>query len=249
MACGSRTEKYARTQIRSKRSACSWASTLASAKFVRGIETEVLDSELVAENLIQKGVVEEGVPSSNLSMAAVARMNAVFAEHRTLFTLLGILLIVLGVLAIMFPLVTTIAAKKFLGWLFLIGGIAQVVHAFSTRSWSEFLLDLLVGLLYALVGAWLAFFPLTGILTLTVLLAITFVLQGGAQIGMSFRMRPHSGWFWMLLAGIIAILAGAMIVAGLPSTATWAVGILVGVNLLTSGWAYLILALGAKESN
>jgi uncharacterized membrane protein HdeD (DUF308 family) len=136
-----------------------------------------------------------------------------------------------------------------LGWLFLIGGIAQVVHAFSTRSWSEFLLDLLVGLLYALVGAWLAFFPLTGILTLTVLLAITFVLQGGAQIGMSFRMRPHSGWFWMLLAGIIAILAGAMIVAGLPSTATWAVGILVGVNLLTSGWAYLILALGAKESN
>jgi len=136
-----------------------------------------------------------------------------------------------------------------LGWLFLIGGIAQVVHAFSTRSWSEFLLDLLVGLLYALVGAWLAFFPLTGILTLTVLLAITFVLQGGAQIGMSFRMRPHSGWFWMLLAGIIAILAGAMIVAGLPSTATWAVGILVGVNLLTSGWAYLILALGAKGSN
>jgi uncharacterized membrane protein HdeD (DUF308 family) len=136
-----------------------------------------------------------------------------------------------------------------LGWLFLIGGIAQVVHAFSTRSWSEFLLDLLVGLLYALVGAWLAFFPLTGILTLTVLLAITFVLQGGAQIGMSFRMRPHSGWFWMLLAGIIAILAGAMIIAGLPSTATWAVGILVGVNLLTSGWAYLILALGAKESN
>jgi len=249
MACGSRTEKYARTQIRSKRSACSWASTLASAKFVRGIETEVLDSELVAENLIQKGVVEEGVPSSNPSMAAVARMNAVFAEHRTLFTLLGILLIVLGVLAIMFPLVTTIAAKKFLGWLFLIGGIAQVVHAFSTRSWSEFLLDLLVGLLYALVGAWLAFFPLTGILTLTVLLAVTFVLQGGAQIGMSFRMRPHSGWFWMLLAGIIAILAGAMIVAGLPSTATWAVGILVGVNLLTSGWAYLILALGAKESN
>ena len=124
-----------------------------------------------------------------------------------------------------------------------------MVHAFSTRSWSEFLLDLLVGLLYALVGAWLAFFPLTGILTLTVLLAITFVLQGGAQIGMSFRMRPHSGWFWMLLAGIIAILAGAMIVAGLPSTATWAVGILVGVNLLTSGWAYLILALGAKESN
>jgi uncharacterized membrane protein HdeD (DUF308 family) len=216
---------------------------------VRGIETEVLDSELVAENLIQKGVVEEGVPSSNPSMAAVARMNAVFAEHRTLFTLLGILLIVLGVLAIMFPLVTTIAAKKFLGWLFLIGGIAQVVHAFSTRSWSEFLLDLLVGLLYALVGAWLAFFPLTGILTLTVLLAVTFVLQGGAQIGMSFRMRPHSGWFWMLLAGIIAILAGAMIVAGLPSTATWAVGILVGVNLLTSGWAYLILALGAKESN
>ena len=80
---------------------------------MRGIETEVLDSELVAENLIQKGVVEEGVPSSNPSMAAVARMNAVFAEHRTLFTLLGILLIVLGVLAIMFPLVTLSQLRNF----------------------------------------------------------------------------------------------------------------------------------------
>lgn len=187
--------------------------------------------------------------SSTRSATAVARMNAVFAEHRTLFTVLGIILIALGILAIMFPLVTTIAAKKFLGWLFLIGGIAQLVHAFSTRGWSEFLLDLVIGVLYALVGLWLALFPLTGILTLTVLLALTFVLQGGAQLGMAYRMRPHSGWMWMLLAGIIAILAGAMIIAGLPSTATWAIGILVGVNLLTSGWAYLILALGAKDSN
>jgi uncharacterized membrane protein HdeD (DUF308 family) len=72
-------------------------------------------------------------------------VHAAVAENRTWFMVLGILLIVLGIVAIAFPLLTTIAAKIFLGWLFLIGGIVQIVHAFSTQNWSAFLLNLLVG--------------------------------------------------------------------------------------------------------
>lgn len=121
---------------------------------------------------------------------AQARIQAAISENKGWFYFLGILLIVLGVAAIAFPFVTTIAAKVFLGWLFLIGGIVQIFHAFSTRAWSEFLLDLLIGVLYVVAGGWLAFFPLTGIVTLTLLLAVMFILEGVLQAGIAFRIRP-----------------------------------------------------------
>jgi len=174
-------------------------------------------------------------------------VHAAVAENRTWFMILGIVLILLGVLAILFPFVTTIAAKIFLGWLFLIGGIFEVVHAFSTQKWSEFLLNLLVGVLYVIAGAWLAFFPLTGILTLTILLAAMFIIEGVLECGMGFRMRPHEGWVWMLVSGIIAILIGIMIFAGLPSSAVWAIGVLVGINMISSGWAFVFLAQAAAK--
>jgi uncharacterized membrane protein HdeD (DUF308 family) len=174
--------------------------------------------------------------------------QAAVAEHRAWFMILGILLIVLGVVAIAFPFLTTIAAKVFLGWLFLIGGIVQIVHAFSTQKWSEFFLDLLIGALYVLVGGWLAFFPLTGILTLTIVLAVTFIVQGVLEFGMAFRMRPQQGWVWMLIAGIIAILVGLLIIAELPSSAVWAIGLLVGINMIASGCAYLLLPLAAGRA-
>ncbi|MCJ7599336.1 MAG: DUF308 domain-containing protein, partial [Methyloceanibacter sp.] len=81
-------------------------------------------------------------------------VQAEVSKNRTWFLILGILLIVLGVIAVTFPLLMTIAAKIFLGWLFLVGGIVQIFHAFSTRGWSEFLLDLLIGVLYLIAGAW-----------------------------------------------------------------------------------------------
>ncbi|MGH9552719.1 MAG: HdeD family acid-resistance protein [Terriglobales bacterium] len=174
-------------------------------------------------------------------------IQAVISDNRTWFIILGVLLIVLGLIAISFPFLTPIAAKIFLGWLFLIGGIVQIIHAFSTRQWSEFFLDLLIGILYLIAGGWLAFFPLTGIITLTVLLAAMFVAQGVLEVGMAFRIRPHAGWVWMLIAGIVAIAAGVLILAHLPSSATWAIGLLVGISLLMSGWAYLFLPMAVAR--
>jgi len=173
-------------------------------------------------------------------------LPAIVAEHRGWFIVLGIALIVIGFIAMTFPLMTTIATKIFIGWLFLIGGVVQVVHAFSTQKWSEFLLSLLIGALYVIAGAWLAFLPLTGIITLTIFLAALFLVEGIAEIGMAMRIRPKGGWVWMLISGIIAIAAGVLIVAGLPSTAAWAIGLLVGINLIFSGTGYLFLASAAK---
>ena len=178
-------------------------------------------------------------------MAQAQSMQAEITEHKTWFYILGVLLILLGIAAVAFPLVTTIAAKIFLGWLFLIGGVIQIVHAFSTRAWSEFFLDLLIGVLYLIAGGWLAFFPLTGIVTLTVLLALMFIFQGVIEAGIAFRIRPHDGWMWMLLAGIVAVAVGVLLLAELPSSATWAIGLLVGINLIMSGVAYLVLPMAA----
>jgi uncharacterized membrane protein HdeD (DUF308 family) len=162
--------------------------------------------------------------------------------------ILGILLIVLGVVAILFPFLTTIAAKLVLGWLFLFGGIVQIIHAFSAHRWSAFFLSLLVGVVYVLAGGWLVFFPLAGILTLTVLLAAMFIVEGALEIGMAFRIRPQEGWVWMLVSGIVAVAVGLLIIAQLPTSAIWAIGLLVGINMISSGWAYFFLALAAGRT-
>ncbi|MEG6509838.1 HdeD family acid-resistance protein [Methyloligella sp. 2.7D] len=182
-------------------------------------------------------------------MADTSEVHVGVSENRTWFFIFGILLLILGVLAIAFPFITTIAAKIFLGWLFLIGGIVQIFHAFSSRGWSEFFLNLLMGILYLIAGAWLAFLPLSGIITLTIFLAVMFIVQGVIEIAMGFRMQPKSGWGWMLFAGIVAAAVGILILAGLPSSATWAIGLLVGVNLIMTGWAYLLLPMMAKAAD
>jgi uncharacterized membrane protein HdeD (DUF308 family) len=175
-------------------------------------------------------------------------MQQAVVEHRTWFMVLGIALVILGVIAIIFPFMTTIAAKIFLGWLFLIGGVIQVFHAFSTQKWGAFFLNLLIGVLYVVAGAYLAFLPLAGILTLTILLAALFVAEGVLQIIMAFRVRDHGGWGWLLFSGIVAIAVGVLIWANLPSSAVWAIGLLVGVNMITSGWAFIFLTIAAGKA-
>ncbi len=165
------------------------------------------------------------------------------SHYRSWFMILGVALIALGIVAVIFPLATTIAVKLFLGWIILIGGLVTAFHAFSTQKWSAFFYNLLVGLLYVIVGAWLAFLPLSGVITLTVLLALLFIFQGILQASLAFRLKPRDGWGWILIAGIVAIVAGFMLITGLPSTAAWAIGLLAGISMISSGWAYLSIAL------
>jgi uncharacterized membrane protein HdeD (DUF308 family) len=148
---------------------------------------------------------------------------------------LGIILILIGIAAVAFPFLATNAAKTFLGWLLIIGGIAQIVHAFYTQKWSELFLNLLIGAPYLVVGGWLAFIPFVGVISLTLLLAIMFIVDGVLEIGMGVRLRPQEGWIWLIVAGVIAILAGVLIIAHLPSSADWAIGLLVGITIISAG--------------
>jgi uncharacterized membrane protein HdeD (DUF308 family) len=171
------------------------------------------------------------------------------AEKWGWFLALGIVLIIVGFAAIAFPFVSTLAAKIMLGWLFLIGGVVMVIHAFSAPAWQGFVWSLLIGILYVVAGGYLAFFPLTGLLTLAVLLVILFLAEGLFEVIMAFRVRPHDGWGFLLLSGIAALAVGVIIALDLPGSATWALGLLVGINLLFSGWSYIFLAMAGRRAH
>ena len=171
------------------------------------------------------------------------------AEKWGWFLALGIVLIIAGLAAIAFPLLGTIAAKILLGWLFLIGGVMMIMHAFQAPGWQGFLWELLIGILYAFAGAYLAFFPFTGLITLALVLSVLFIIEGIFEVIMAMRVRPHDGWGFLLLSGIAALAVGVLIALGLPDSAEWALGLLVGINLLFSGWSYVFLALAGRRAH
>ena len=146
-------------------------------------------------------------------------------------------------------LLSTIATKIMLGWIRIVGGILMVMHAFSSLGWRGFLTSAVIGVLYVIAGARLAFFPFTGIITLTLLLAALFVAEGVLEVVMAVRVRPHEGWVWLLLSGIVAVAAGVLIALGLPNSATWAIGLLMGLNLLSTGASFIVLALAGRRAD
>jgi uncharacterized membrane protein HdeD (DUF308 family) len=179
--------------------------------------------------------------------AALAEGKRYIASNWVMFLVLGIVLILAGMAAIAFPLIPTLVAEIALGWIFMVGGVVMVIHAFSAKQWQGFLIGLLLGVLYLGAGVLLAFFPLKGIVTLTLLLAAMFFAEGVLEVMLSLRVRPHEGWGWLLLSGLVAIAVGAMIFLQLPSSATWAIGLLVGINLLSTGVSFVFVALAGKR--
>lgn len=174
-------------------------------------------------------------------------IRASIYKSRIPLMMMGIALIVTGAIAIAYPLAAAVVLKIMLGWILLIAGFSQLIFAFSTTRWTDFFLELLIGLLFVVVGSWLAFFPLAGIVTLTLLIAVTFIVQGVLEVISAFRYRPLDGWMWVLFAGIVAIGVGLMILGRFPSSAEWAIGLLVGINLIASGIAYMGLAMSVRR--
>lgn len=181
--------------------------------------------------------------------AEAARIRFYVADHWGWFLGLGILLALAGAAAIAFPFFSTLAAKFALGWVLLFTGVVNVVHAFGTWGWRAFALNLLVGVLFLAAGAYLAFFPLTGIVTITILLAALFIAEGYLELMMALRLQPDAGWLWVLLSGLLAIGAGVMIGLGLPDSSTWVLGLLTGINLLASGLSFIFLAVAGRSAS
>ena len=155
--------------------------------------------------------------------------------------ILGLLSIVGGVLAFANPFTATLAVVALAGWFFIVFGVLQIVHAFALRGWGGFLWALLFGVVTLALGISLLRNPVAGMISLTVLVAILFLVIGVIKLMYAFAWRPIPGWGLALLSGIVSIVLAVMIFANFPQSAAVMLGILLAVELLSNG-LFLLLA-------
>ncbi len=169
-------------------------------------------------------------------------------KNSTWFMVFGVVTILLGVVAIVFPFIATLATELFIGGVLVIGGVGGVVNAFHAAKWKGFLLSMLTALLALVVGTLFLLFPLPGVLSLTLLVTVFLAIDGVLRIFLAFRLRPLDQWKWHLFGGMLALVLAGLILAQWPEAAAWIIGLLVGINLFFSGWALVMLASAARRS-
>src|SRR5258708_38458214 len=176
-------------------------------------------------------------------------MSATVRAHWKAFLIEGILLTILGLAAMIVPPLASLAVTIFLGWMFLISGVAGLALTFWAREMPGFWWSLVSAALAVAVGIILLAQPVQGTLTLTIVVGVYFLAEGVATImyALEHRRELSERWSWLLIAGVLDILIAAMIITGLPGSAEWAIGLLVGINLLFGGASLIGMALAARN--
>ena len=170
-------------------------------------------------------------------------------EHWGLFLAEGIILVLLGIAAIVLPPIATLAFTIIIGWVFLISGVVGLFTTFWARHVPGFWWSLISAIIGIAAGVVLLLWPITGTLSLTLVLIAFFVIEGIVSImyAIEHRNQLTGRWGWMLVSGIIDLILAGIIFAGLPGTAVWALGLLVGINMLFGGAALIAMALAARH--
>lgn len=161
---------------------------------------------------------------------------------------IGLFLIVLGIAAITVPAVSTIVAETWVALILIFAGGTKLAYAYQTREQGGFIWKLLLGILYIATGLLLFVYPLTGVLTLTLLIGSFLLTEGVFELILAFRLRPQKNWTWVLGDGIITLLLGGMIWFQWPFDAPWLIGTLVGASILFTGVSRVMLSLNAGST-
>jgi uncharacterized membrane protein HdeD (DUF308 family) len=179
-----------------------------------------------------------------------AEMGAAVREHWKAFLIEGVLLVVLGLAAMIVPPLASLAVTIFLGWMFLISGIAGLALTYWARRMPGFWWSLISAALGIFAGIILLTRPVQGTLTLTIVVGAYFLAEGVATImyALEHRRELSERWSWLVVAGIMDILIAFLIIAGLPESAEWAIGLLVGLNLLFGGASLIGMALAVRSA-
>ena len=177
-------------------------------------------------------------------------MSAAVKAHWKAFLFEGILLAVLGLAAMIVPPLASLAVTIFLGWMFLISGIAGLVVTYWARQMPGFWWSLFSAALAVLAGLVLLARPMQGVLTLTIVVGAYFLVEGVTTImyALEHRRELSGRWSWLLVSGLMDILISFLIIAGLPGSAEWAIGLLVGINLVLGGASLVGMALAARKA-
>lgn len=160
---------------------------------------------------------------------------------------LSLLMILAGIFAIVIPPAAGIAVVIVVAWLLIFSGLAHLVFAWHTRSTGGMVWELLLGLLYFLVGVYTLIHPVAGLTSLTLVLAAYLFVEGVLELILSFRLRPMPGANWLLFDGVVTLILGFLIWRTWPSSTEWVIGTIVGISMLFSGASRLMLSLAARH--
>jgi len=179
-----------------------------------------------------------------------SEMSAAVRAHWKAFLIEGILLAILGLAAMILPPLASLAVTIFLGWMFLISGIAGLALTFWARGMPGFWWSLLSAVLAIIAGIILIAQPIQGTLTLTIVIGVYFLAEGVATImyALEHRRDMSGRWSWLAISGVVDIIIAGIIISGLPGTALWAIGLLVGINLLFGGISMIGMALASRNA-
>jgi len=166
----------------------------------------------------------------------------------TISVLWGVLLIVFGVMAVGSPFLAAVAVSVVVAWLIVLAGIVHLMLAFRVHGAGSMIWKVLVGIAYLCFGIYLILHPVLGVASLTLLLASLFLIEGILNIVLYVNMRPIHGSSWMLIDGIITLLLGLMIYMQWPSSSAWAIGTLVGISMIFSGVARVMMSLAVRKA-
>jgi len=168
-------------------------------------------------------------------------------SHWVLFLIQGLIMVVLGLLALFEPMIATLAVEIFAGWLFLISGVVGLVGVFTARRVPGFWWGVISALLALVLGVYLIWRPLAGILSLTLAVAAFFSAQGIVQIITAIEHRNLlASWVWMVVGGIVNLILAFIILSGWPGTAAWTLGLLFGINLFMWGLSLVMTAIACR---
>ena len=159
----------------------------------------------------------------------------------------GVLLIIFGVLAVSLPLLAAVAVNALVAWLIVLAGIVHLAMAFHGGGAGSVIWRLLVGLAYIVFGGYLLMHPLLGVASLTLLLASLFLIEGVLDIVLYAKTRPAQGSGWVLFDGLVTIVLAGLIWIHWPSSSAWAIGTLVGVSMIMSGVARVMMSLAVRR--
>lgn len=159
----------------------------------------------------------------------------------------GVLLVILGMVAIAEPLLAAIALTTFIAWLLIFVGIVHIVLAFHAHTGTSLGWKLLIGISYIFIGGYLLFRPVVGVATLTLMLAFLFLIEGVLDFMLWWKSRSADGAFWILVDSLITLVLGGMIYVHWPSSSAWAIGTLVGISMIISGVTRVLLSLAVRR--
>jgi uncharacterized membrane protein HdeD (DUF308 family) len=163
------------------------------------------------------------------------------------FIAIAVLFILLGIFAIAEPWTAGLGVTLLVGWLLVFGAVAHFIAAFKGGGAKHVILQLLVGIVYLIGGIYFLTHTIMGVSTLTLLLAGVILAEGVLEFVAYFRLRSEGGSVWLLINGLVTLALGGLIWFHWPSSSVWAIGTLVGVNLLMTGISRLMLGLAARK--